>query len=60
MRRDTKKHNEWWWLCLYDETGEVGKQAEWRPEEKLTQMWKSMLYNMVFKPKDGHVSEELR
>ena len=39
MRRDTKKHNEWWWLCLYDETGEIGKQAEWKPEEKLHNMW---------------------
>ena len=32
MRRDTKKHNEWYWLCLYDEHGEIGKQAEWEPE----------------------------
>ena len=25
LRRDTKKHTEWWWLCLYDESGEIGK-----------------------------------
>ena len=25
MRRDTKKHNEWYWLCLYDEDGEIGR-----------------------------------
>lgn len=25
LRRDTKRHNEWWWLCLYDEDGEIGK-----------------------------------
>lgn len=27
MRRDTKSHNEWYWLNLYDEDGETGKQA---------------------------------
>ena len=25
LRRDTKRHSEWWWLCLYDEEGEIGK-----------------------------------
>ena len=25
MRRDTKAHNEWYWLNLYDEHGEIGK-----------------------------------
>ena len=25
MRRDTKIHNEWYWLNLYDENGEIGK-----------------------------------
>lgn len=61
MRRDTKKHNEWWWLCLYDETGEIGKQAEFKPEEKLHKLWlKNILYNLVFKPQDGLLTEELR
>ena len=32
LRRDTKKHNEWYWLNIYDENGEIGKQAEWEPE----------------------------
>ena len=59
MRRDTKKHNEWWWLCLYDEHGEIGKQAEWKPEEKLHKMWiEQILYNMVFKPKDSRSMNE--
>ena len=61
MRRDTKKHNEWWWLCLYDENGEIGKQAEWKPEEKLHNMWiKQILYNMIFKAKDSRMTEEQR
>ena len=59
MRRDTKRHNEWWWLCLYDESGEIGKQAEWKPEENLGRMWvKNILYNMVFKPKESSMKDE--
>ena len=54
-------HTEWWWLSLYDETGEIGKQAEWMPEEKLSDLWfKNILYNWVFKPKESLVSEETR
>ena len=49
MRRDTKKHNEWYWLCLYDEDGEIGRQAEWEPETHLPKIWGSFIYNMVFK-----------
>lgn len=59
MRRDTRKHNEWWWLCLYDESGEIGRQAEWKPEEKLHNMWfKQILYNMIFKAKDSRMNEK--
>jgi hypothetical protein len=50
MRRDVKLHNEWWWLCLYDADGEIGRQAEWEPETKLTKIWSGFLYNMIFKP----------
>ena len=61
MRRDTKKHNEWWWLCLYDETGEIGKKAEWKPEENLAKMWiNNILYKMIMKPKDSKMTEEQR
>ena len=61
MRRDTRKHNEWWWLCLYDEHGEIGKQAEWKPEEKLADLWiKNILYNLIFKPKESLLTEETR
>ena len=61
MRRDIKKHDEWWWLCLYDETGEIGKQAEWKPEENLAKMWiNNILYKMIMKPKDSKMSEEWR
>ena len=49
MRRDTKKHNEWYWLNLYDESGEIGKQAEWEPETSLTGIWGTFIYNMLFK-----------
>ena len=45
-------HNEWYWLNLYDENGEIGKQAEWEPESSLTGIWKTFLYNMVYK--DNH------
>jgi len=61
IRRDTKIHSEWYWLNLYDEDGEIGKQAEWEPETQLTKIWSSMLYNMVFKPdKQGGVTKEQR
>jgi len=50
LRRDTRLHNEWYWLNLYDETGEIGKQAEWEPETSLSKIWGTFLYNMVFKP----------
>ena len=33
MRRDVSKHTEWYWLNIYDENGEIGKQAKWQPEE---------------------------
>ena len=49
LRRDTNKHSEWYWLNLYDEDGEIGKQAAWEPETQLTKIWSSILYNMVFK-----------
>ena len=47
MRRDTKRHNEWYWLNIYDEHGEIGKQASWRPEESLNGMWHQMAYNII-------------
>ena len=49
MRRDTKIHNEWYWLNLYDENGEIGKQAKWEPESSLTGIWGTFLYNMFYK-----------
>ena len=52
MRRDTKMHDEWYWLNLYDEDGETGKQALWEPENSLTGIWGTFLYNMVYK--DSH------
>ena len=51
MRRDTRKHDEWYWLCLYDEDGEIGKQAAWEPEATLTGIWGTFLYNMFYKAK---------
>jgi hypothetical protein len=61
MRRDTRKHNEWWWLCLYDENGEIGKQAEWMPEENLGKMWiNDILYNWIFKPHDSSMTNQQR
>ena len=48
MRRDTSLHNEWYWLNIYDENGEIGKQALWKPEESMTAMWKKMAYNMFY------------
>ena len=39
MRRDTKRHTEWWWLCLYDENGEIGKQAEFDPDKLKGRAW---------------------
>lgn len=49
MRRDTKMHNEWYWLNLYDEEGETGKQAGWEPASSLTGIWGTFLYNMFYK-----------
>ena len=49
MRRDTQKHDEWYWLCLYDEDGEIGKQAAWEPASSLTGIWGTFLYNMIYK-----------
>ena len=48
MRRNTKQHTEWFWLNIYDENGEIGKQAEWKPEENVFGMWKQMLYHMFY------------
>ena len=31
MRRDTRLHTEWYWLNIYDESGEIGKQKDWVP-----------------------------
>ncbi len=41
-------HKEWYWLNIYDENGEIGKQAQWQPEEKMTGMWRKMAYNMFY------------
>ena len=61
LRRDTRKHNEWWWLNIYDESGEIGKQAHWKPEEELSKMWyKNIIHNMIFKTKDSSMTEEQR
>ena len=35
LRRDTTRHTEWYWLNIYDEDGEIGKQAAWKPEQNL-------------------------
>ena len=40
LRRDVSRHDEWYWLNIYDEHGEIGKQKDWRPDEKLTSMWR--------------------
>ena len=48
MRRDMSIHNEWYWLNIYDEHGEIGKQAEWRPEESISGVFKTTIYNMVY------------
>ncbi|CDW84510.1 UNKNOWN [Stylonychia lemnae] len=59
LRRDTKKHTEWWWLNIYDEHGEVGLQAHWKPEESLKDMWiKNILYNWIFKPTESQQFEQ--
>ena len=52
IRRDTKLHTEWYWLNLYDEDGEIGKQAEWDPEMSLGTMYSTILYNLVFSAAD--------
>ena len=34
-----------YWLNIYDEEGEIGKQAKWKPEENIKGMWHEMAYN---------------
>ena len=46
LRRDTKLHTEWYWLNIYDESGEIGKQKDWVPKDTLTGMWREIGYNM--------------
>ena len=46
MRRDRRRHSEWYWLNIYDEHGEIGKQAVWKPEDSLTGMWRKIAYDM--------------
>ena len=46
MRRDVKRHTEWYWLNIYDEHGEIGAQAVWKPEESIPGMWRKIGYNM--------------
>ncbi len=61
LRRDTRRHTEWWWLNLYDESGEIGDQREWEPEQALHRMWfKNILYNFIFKPSGKQSEETLR
>ena len=62
LRRDIKRHDEWYWLNIYDENGEIGKQAEWEPETQLTKMTTSFLYNMMFKTdtKKSVLTKEMR
>ena len=49
MRRDVKRHSEWWWLCLYDEHGEIGKQAEFDPDKLKGMVWlKFYFHNFLF------------
>ena len=50
LRRDVTRHTEWWWLNIYDEHGEIGKQAEWQPEPNPIKMWfKDLMYNFIVK-----------
>ena len=56
MRRDTTRHTEWYWLNIYDEDGEIGKQAGWKPEEKLSNMYHQIAYNMFM----GKINESFR
>ena len=51
MRRDTVKNTEWYWLNIYDEHGEIGKQAEWNPESGMNGVWKSMYYQFTSRRK---------
>ena len=67
MRRDVSRHNEWYWLNIYDENGEIGKQAIWKPEENMTSLWKQMAYNMFYgdsanigKNKEERIMQKLR
>ena len=57
IRRDTRRHTEWWWLCMYDENGEIGKQAAFDPNELKGRSWlKFYLRNYLFG--EGKQSEE--
>ena len=58
LRRDMTRHTEWYWRNIYDEDGEIGKQAEWQPEEGVTSMWKQMAYGIFNKPKIKADEEE--
>ena len=60
LRRDVKKHDEWYWLNIYDEHGEIGKQALWEPETSLTKIWSGMIYNMIFKGDKSTMTKETR
>ena len=53
LRRDVKQHSEWYWLNIYDENGEIGRQAEWEPETQLTKIWGTFLYHLFYKPENG-------
>jgi len=41
-RRDIKRHDEWWWRVLYDESGEVADQANWDGSWFLTMKFKEL------------------
>ena len=56
LRRDTRKHTEWYWLNIYDETGEIGKQAKWKPEESVQGMWSQMAYHTFM----GRLKENMK
>ena len=58
LRRDVKRHEEWYWLNIYDENGEIGKQAEWEPETQLTKIWGTFIYNMIYKTDISKVTKE--
>lgn len=47
-------------IKIYDEDGEIGKQAEWEPETKITRIWGNMLWNMMYKQDQIGMSAERR